>query len=498
VYQKLMTLLESLGDLPGRPADLGGFLAAAATAGARPLPQHAWTLIGLLHYQDRKWWAWEAYQAHVRPLVRDGDAPGAAAAPDWACAGRGIVPGLPDWEFELDGNASFLAHRGTGEKIHVDVVNGPEDMNAWGFHEFVETHREPGPAERRLRQLFPGGGGLRLALRDLTRARLIHALDAPNFELCPVVTDHVDGVAGFLGRWEDPVERLPLAALIGDWAAAHETVQALGRTDLTAVTGPRAERCRQRWLQRLRKRAARVGLDGDILCALAHAGAEGLPRYLEQALDNPDTVATATRLFRDDPAWCPRVFALLLRGPQPDGMECFNHEACARYLGRHHFQVRAVIDYLLTEDRPRWDVIIELAAADDRDRLPRFLREGLGANWPEHRLTAAAALALIDTPWSRRLLRSVLTRSRNPDRTVEARAALRLSRDARAVRAVDRWEAEHPEEAEAPLTSDRSWHMVHGGCEPRLRAKMDKLRDRVLVRGADTRGSQMGDAGSPG
>src|SRR5262249_47274490 len=148
--------------------------------------------------------AWEVFQTHVRPLFRDGHMPGADAGPDWACAGRGIVPGLPDWQFDLDYNASFLTHRGTGERIHIDILNGPEDMTDWAFWEFVETHREPGPAERRLRELFPGGAGLRLVLRDLSHASLLHSLDEPDFELCPVVTDHADGVEGFLAHWEDP------------------------------------------------------------------------------------------------------------------------------------------------------------------------------------------------------------------------------------------------------------------------------------------------------
>ena len=60
------------------------------------------------------------------------------------------------------------------------------------------------------------------------------------------------------------------------------------------------------------------------------------------------------------------------------------------------------------------------------------------------RLTAAAALALVDRPWSRRELRAVLDESDDPDATSECRAALRESRDPESRRAADAWEAGHP------------------------------------------------------
>ena len=96
------------------------------------------------------------------------------------------------------------------------------------------------------------------------------------------------------------------------------------------------------------------------------------------------------------------------------------------------------------------------------------------------RLTAAAALALVDRPWSRRELRAVLDESDDPDATLECRAALRESRDPEARRAADAWEARHPELGEAPWPSDRSMYDLRGGCDRALAARMDALRDRLL------------------
>jgi hypothetical protein len=465
-----MILLESLGDRPDRPADLGVFLAAAATAGDRPLPQHAWTLIGLLHYQDRTWWAWKVYQAHVRPLFRDGDAPGADAGPDWACAGRGIVPGLPDWKYDLDGNCSFLIHRGSGEKVHIDILNGAGDMKDWAYRDYVETHREPGPAEQRLRALFPRGGGLGLALRDLVRDHVVHPLDEPDFELCHAVTDHVDAAEEFLTRWEDPVERLPLAALIGDWAAAHETAQALGRTDLTAVTGPRAEQCRQRWLRRLRRRAARAGLDEDVLLALAHAG-EDLPHLLDGALASSETADAALDLVAEDPAWCARVFALLTEASEGT-LDCGLDREYARYLARHAYRVRDVIDLLAAQPDPPRELLITLALAAAPDRLDAFLRQGLRSRSPADRLTAAAALALRDNGRSRRLLLTRLREVPGGGPAAECLAALRESRDPEARRAADRWEARNVEGALPPTAP-------HGGSGAGCQSRTRQLREKM-------------------
>jgi hypothetical protein len=91
---------------------------------------------------------------------------------------------------------------------------------------------------------------------------------------------------------------------------------------------------------------------------------------------------------------------------------------------------------------------------------------------------AAAVRALLDDGWSRGELLGLLARKRGPDATVEARAALRLSRAPEPTRAVERWEARYPEDGRPP-TSDRFWYALHGGCEQRLRDRMAELRERV-------------------
>jgi hypothetical protein len=68
------------------------------------------------------------------------------------------------------------------------------------------------------------------------------------------------------------------------------------------------------------------------------------------------------------------------------------------------------------------------------------------ASRPEHRLTGAAVLALLDTPWSRAVLVGALASAGRQDLTFECRAALRASRDRRARRAARRGEKHHPDD----------------------------------------------------
>jgi hypothetical protein len=471
-------LLGALSDLPGRPGDLRSFIAAAPPPGALPPPYLAWPLLGLLRYLGRKRWAWGVIRQRLRAQLRRPAKKRRETITDvLASVQRGIIPGLPDWEYYLDGNDSHLTHRGTRERIHVDVLNGPELIPEHAFARHYSTHREPGPAERRLGELFPEGRGLSLALRVLRRKGLLHPTFEGEFELCGEVSRHTGAVERFLDRWENPEDRLWLAALLGDWPAADATAERLGRGDLTALTRPRAESCRWWWAEWLRRRAGRAGLYDDLLCALAHAGVPDLPRYLEQGLEEPEAAWAALDLITGDATWCPRVFGLLTESAYAPygGLD----EKAALYLGHHRHRVREVIDHLLAQEWPLWDVLITLALDGAPDRLPGFLPEGLRSRRSEDRRTAAAVLTLRDDEWGRRLLLAVLSESRSLDRTVEARAALRLSRAPEAARAVECWEASHPEEGAPPPTSDRFWYALHGGCEQQLRDRMAELRERV-------------------
>lgn len=167
MQEKLLNLLEAIRDLPGDPADIISFVHAAPAVGSFPDPQVSWTLIGLLHYQRRKRWACRVFQERLgvqlsRP-EKDWDTIQDVIESDQ----NGIVPGLPDWQYHLEGSDSHLIHRGTEEDLHIDTENGPTLITGREFIFYFRSNRQPGPAEQRLAQLFPRGAGCWFALKAL-------------------------------------------------------------------------------------------------------------------------------------------------------------------------------------------------------------------------------------------------------------------------------------------------------------------------------------------
>jgi hypothetical protein len=466
-----------LSDPPGRPGDLRSFIATAPPVGALPSPYLAWPLLGLLHYLGLKRWAWGVIRRRLRPQLRRPVKKLVTITDVLYSAQEGVVPGEPDWEYCLDGNDSHLKHKGTGERIHVDVLNGPQDIYLGHFVNFYISHREPGAAERRLVQLFPRGVGIAFAIEYLEGIGLLHQQLEGVYALCDAVSRYAEAAESFLDRWDVAEDRLWLAARLQDWPAAHAAALAAGRADVADLTGPRAESCRRMWLEWLRRLAARHGLHDDLLYALAHAGAEDLPQHLDRGLEEPEAAWAALDVIADDAGGCAKVYGLLTASAYAPygGLD----EKAALYLGHHRHRLPEVIDHLLAQERPLWGVLIVLALDGAPDRLREFLRKGLRSRSNEDRLTAAAVLALRDDEWSRRLLLSVLSKSHSLDKTTEVRSALALSRAPEAARAVECWEASHPEEGPPPPTSARFWYAQEDGCEQQLRDRMAELRERV-------------------
>jgi hypothetical protein len=263
---------------------------------------------------------------------------------------EGILPGLPDWEYLLDGIFSFMAHRRHGERISIDATRTKEDINGMDFHEWMDSCREPGPAARRLRELFPGGRGMHLPLHFLRHAGVLRDISYCDFVVCRSVRRYSTAAVEFLTQWQEPGRRLGLAVAIGDWLAALAAAQAAGRTDCLTRIGACAEQCRKLWLRRLRRYVQIDGLDHDVLFALADAQAADLPQYLDRALADRNAASAALKIIADDPSWCARVFHLFGR---IDAVRCGLNGAYARYLIRHQYRVDDVMDQLSSHVSPR-------------------------------------------------------------------------------------------------------------------------------------------------
>src|SRR5262249_21528485 len=128
---KLLALLEAVRDVPDDVEDVRQVLEEVPAVGALPEPQVSWTLLGLIHYRRRKGWAWRVLDERLHGQHSRGFQ-------------EGVVPGLPDWTYQLDHGNSHLIHRGTGEDIHIDAENGPELILGNSFIDHFQSHREPG------------------------------------------------------------------------------------------------------------------------------------------------------------------------------------------------------------------------------------------------------------------------------------------------------------------------------------------------------------------
>ena len=237
-----------------------------------------------------------------------------------------------------------------------------------------------------------------------------------------------------------------------------------------------AARDRQRWLN-IARTAAENHLRIHGLHALAYAGAEDLPQFIETALTKMDSMHAVIEIIEDDPRWQTQVKRVFEKAIT-DNSYTYNRIPAARYLAKHGYPADELIRGLLAKPRQLGSAI-ELALDYAPEHLGRLLRRGLRSHSSENRLHAAAILAVVDNEWSRRQLLAVLEGSTDHDATIEARFALRESREAAAYQAVDLWENEHPDTKGEYDTMARKKYAPEGGCELVLQRMMGASHDQV-------------------
>jgi hypothetical protein len=475
-HARLLNTLERADLAP--PSDLRAAVEALPPAGAMPPPWDVWAFFAAVEYGRRQRRALGMLEGLVVPEV---EARTGCHAPLEEIAARGHVPGHPEWEFEVEPGQATLSHRGDGEVIVVDTSNWPGVFGEGSFAEALLSHARPGPATLRLLELHPGLHTLPLALRDVSRAGLLHPVIPGHYDLCPEAWKAAGRIGAFLAAWRGrPDRRIWLAALIGDWQAAHEAACLDGDPDLVVLTGPRAERCRQLRLERLRRHIAARGPCEETLRGLAAAGAEDLPQHLRRALKRRDGLAsTGLGLIDGDPAYIAEVSAMFRRALRNERLRWQAVES-ATYLVRHGDEAREVIARLSEDAREPAEAAL-LALDHAPEMVLPLLRRALRSRARPHRLTAAAVLALFDRPWSRRELMDALGESGGPWTAAECLAALRESRDHGARAAADRWEADRVTCEGRPRRGSRGyWDSSVDGRDEELAGEMERLRERVL------------------
>jgi hypothetical protein len=479
------------------PGDLRAAVGKLPAAGALPSPWETWALIGLVRHRRRQLWVGEVVSTRLDGDMSDLARLGSLGHPQ-SRPGQGTVPGLPEWEYYFHGIGCCLSHKVTGEEIDVDFFDdSAEYFDVFFYEKYLGSLRAPEPPERRLLALHPSIGPIRLAVDSLLEAGALARRDGHPFRSADDTLRHEAAIDSFCAAWADGARRLWLAALVGDWLAAHEEAHRAGDDALVALTAQRAEQCRRLRRQRLLEARREPRLASNALRGLADLGGEGEGAVLAEALRGPLTGVASAALEaivkRDDPAWCAEVHGLLRRA-NPDGP-----------LPEPHLWIEA-LKFLLRHGHRRDEVLADLARAGGcaageaallaLEHAPGLalplIRQALRSRVPLDRCTVAAVLALIDRPWSRRELMAALESSDEQERTVECRAALLECRDEEAHRAVRDWEERNPHEPETPTYLEVEGRTV-GPCvsmgelwsrvsyiAPLVRYEMEKLHDRVL------------------
>jgi hypothetical protein len=228
----------------------------------------------------------------------------------------------------------------------------------------------------------------------------------------------------------------------------------------------------------------KAGIRPSVLSAIVDLGGDTARAAISEALAGPidGTICRAIEIVegRTTEDWSPQVLATLHHAdPNGDLPEPNVWIKCASYLLRRdpsNAEVKAGLAKLVK--RNIGDAAV-LALEFAPGQALMLFRRALRSSVPDDRNTAAAALAVLDQPWSRAELVAVLAECDEQEPTSEVRAALRLMSDPQLHEVVADWETANPHErsperfvrvSEAALAWRNSW----------MNLTMQKLHGRVL------------------
>lgn len=492
---RITRLLDALGQTTRPPsANMPAFLQGLPDAGALPSPWETWTLICLVRHRERQYWVRDIIHNRLR-----GDSAALAARGALGHAESlkqsGSVPGMPEWEYYFHGQGCCLTHKITGEDIDVDFWDDTaEYFDVFFYTKYLESLRNPEPPERRLLDLHRSVRPVNIAVTRLLAAGAMtpmHGRDSHPLRIAEEVSACADAIKAFCMAWapDDPADAVWLAAMIGDWLAAHEA--AAGQPEIQRITGPRAEKCRAIRRQQLLEESGRAA--ADALFGLAELG--GADDQLEAAFRGPPsgTISVALEIAaeQNDPKWCPYIYETFRR-LKPTGQIPEPHIwlTSLKFLLRQDYRRNEMLASLPKTGGTEVGEGVLLALEHAPEHALSLIRKGLLADVPCNRTTVAAVLALIARPWSIRELFRALEKSDDQDKTADARAALLATGTAYAEQAVLEWEQRNPHEDEpgAYLEIDGRkvgpfYSMAESMLKSRasfVRYQMDQLRDRVM------------------
>jgi len=469
------------------PGDLATSVRALPEVGRLPSAWATWTLIGLVRHRRRQLWVAEIVASKLGGNPKALALRGALGHPT-KMTQHGLVPGLTEWEYDFHGRGCCLTHRGTGEAIDVDFF-GPtgEYFDVFFYLHYLRSLRNPEPPEARLIALHSSFEPVRLAVDELLEAGILTSLEGRErypFRVAEQVLDHEDAIDDFCEAWRIPDRRVWLAALVGDWLAAHEAAVGAGDPHLIDLTASRAAACKALRCRGLLAPRADEGRGGDVLLALDDLDSEALGGQLDRALKGPIGGVTwqAVQIIRRraNSAWCPAIYELFRRlDPDLELPQPYLWAECQRFLLGQDYRALEMRQSLPDAEGLAIGEAALLALEHDPGRALPLFRRALRSPIPMNRTMSAATLALIDRPWSRRELLAVLGETDDPASTADCRSALMECHDEEARNAVLAWERENPHEPEPGPWITMGEVMLRNRAQW-IRWQMEKLHDRVM------------------
>lgn len=461
VIKKLLQRLRSIRDtLPGGEPDWRAWI-------DDPLglpPWQAWTLLALIRQRAR--------QEFMATVIRNELISNLESLADRRTDGapEGVVPNHPDWEFCFHGTGCCFTHRITGESINVDFIDDSADwVNQFFFIDRLESLETPTYVEGRVQALHPSLNVVHLSVMDLRDATLLETKPLPPYLVaalalfpddwpCPFNSifrlgfDYLEPAAALEGleaSWDNPSVRWAFGAALGDWML----LETLPMKDQLPDLEQRLSRLREERSDNLRGRVDERPFGQCALAALHDIGSPMLPEVLREALDaepiRPITSSALDVLMEmADPEWSDRVATLLERvdpdGEPPIGVVWLK---AVQYLLAHGRKsiVKSAIE---RNNAPQSEVAILSLKHFPEIAAETFRRSLLASNRGSQE-ESAAALAIIDRPWSRAVLTEALDSSQDISQGATCVEALLHTRSDEAHQRAAQWEQQHPHEETA-------------------------------------------------
>jgi hypothetical protein len=411
-----------------------------------PSPWESWTTISLIRQRDRQIWGRSVVERLDRSIP------------------EGTIPGLSEWEFRFHGLGCCLTHKVTGEEIETETGEG-FDFYFWIRN--LKSVKSPGPDVRRMVELHPSLRSLGLTLNKLREAKLIDADGEPvgRWVVAEEAVAHTQTVRDYCQLLAEESKRRHLHEIVGDSA------------DGEAIHRQRAKRLAD--INRYFEGSEMLRVES--LYALADLDGEELSARLRDVLKSrpwsPLTyVAVEVIAERNDPTWCDAVYRVFNEVTPPDEIpQPAIWIECAKFLLKHDYRTEEILAGLQLAGRTALGKAAILGLEYGKTPPTALFRRALLSPEaaPLDRTEAAAALAVLDTPWSRDLLLSVLRESTSHDVTAESRAALRECHGPDCAAAADDWEKNRP------VSGSESFLERHFDVTNWVRHNMEDLHDRV-------------------